>query len=339
MLFSIHILCIIIISESEMASSVHMRKLPCFFRLNSPNPNHHNYVNVFEDTTLGNPSEEEQPQQQQQQQQQQQSVSPREEAETLRENASDESGYQQLEGESNPDVVYEELNSQSSSEELGHFNRQSAVRRSIRSDAGRNIHFTRQESTRISIRSESGILEAGSGRGSRFSRQRSENMSTRSERGVRRIQTQNMDPFSNFQSSDGFENSELEGMQPLSIHQIPVPSHQRVRPTASPLGDVPGFKDPEIMGADSDSLEQLKINLPPDIYSSQILSTVKSPEQAGEDDREPGNGDEMDSDGEESYSGAGGQGGGGGRRGMVITQRKQSTQSHDILISLHPGGN
>ena len=250
----------------------------------------------------------------------------------------DEDGYQQLDTNSNPDVVYEELNS--SSEELGNFNRQSVVRRSIRSDSARNIHFTRQRNSRMSIQSESGIIiqvhdqgdheREGEERASRFSRQRSENMSTRSERGRGVMRRESTEPLFNFQiitSSGGFENPEQPGMQPLSIHQVRTASRQRSKSSDYPLSDIPGFKDPEIMG-ESDSLEKLKINLPPDIYSSQILSTVRSPEQAGEDGGNAnGDGDDMDAEFELST----------GARGMVITQRKQSKQLSDNLISLEPG--
>ena len=236
---------------------------------------------------------------------------------------------------SNPDVVYEEL--LSSSEEVGVFNRYSVVRQSIRSDSGRNVHFTRQSSSTMSVRSDSRILGRQESHeceeGGRFSRQRSENMSTRSERGRGRMQRETTEPFFTFQVNDGFENSEHSGMQPLSIHQVRTPSQQqRAQSATSPLGDIPGFNDPEIMGG-SDSLEKLKINLPPDIYSSQILRTVRSPEQAGDSDRGTRDGDEEDLEFEESGSGGGGSGG----IGMVITQRKQSTPSSDNLISLRPG--
>ncbi len=253
-----------------------------------------------------------------------------------RESVNDEEpGYQQLDSNSNTDVVYEEVHS--SAEDLGNFNRQSAIRQSIRSDSGRNIHFTRQSNTRMSSRSEAGILNWVHGqedhereRGRRFSRQRSENMSTQSERRREGIRRESTDPVFSFQvitSTDDFENSEQPGMQPLSIHQVRTSGQKSPR---LPLSEIPGFKDPEIMGGSSDSLEQLKINLPPDIYSSQILRTVSSPEQdeASGDDRGSGEGDRMDTEYEDSSTGG---------RGMVITQRKQSTQLSDNLISLAPG--
>lgn len=253
------------------------------------------------------------------------------EPEAIRESTNSADSNQQPDPNgSNPDVVYEEL--LSSSEEVGVFNRHSAVRQSVRSDSGRNVHFTRQSSSTMSIRSDSRILgrqESIEREG--FSRQRSENMSTRSERGRGRMQREATEPFFNFQVTDGFENSEHARMQPLSIHQVRTPSQQqRAQSATSPLGDIPGFNDPEILGG-SDSLEKLKINLPPDIYSSQILRTVKSPEQAGDSERGTGDGDEEDPEFEESGSGRGGGG------GMVITQCKQSAPSSDNLISLQPG--
>jgi hypothetical protein len=77
----------------------------------------------------------------------------------------------------------------------------------------------------------------------------------------------------------------------VSIHQVPSPQQKDGNPglrlALSNLSDnVPGYHDPEILGGSSDSLERLRIDLPPDIYSSQILSTVKSPEWECVEDEE-----------------------------------------------------
>ena len=46
----------------------------------------------------------------------------------------------------------------------------------------------------------------------------------------------------------------------------------------SDLHDIPGFQDPELKGEDGND-GTLRVNVPPDIYSSQILSTVVNDEE------------------------------------------------------------
>ena len=48
----------------------------------------------------------------------------------------------------------------------------------------------------------------------------------------------------------------------------------------SDLHNIPGFQDPELKGEDGDD-GRLRVNAPPDIYSSQILSTVVNDEEEG----------------------------------------------------------
>ena len=55
----------------------------------------------------------------------------------------------------------------------------------------------------------------------------------------------------------------------------------------SQLLDIPGFHDPELHG-DSDDPKGLCVSAPPDIYNSQILSTVYTEDYHGGDDEEEG---------------------------------------------------
>lgn len=263
-------------------------------------------------------------------------------ASPTREGPADESTRQEPE-DSNPDVVYDE-GEEDDNEELGNFHRNSVGRQSIRSNSGRNINIARQNNFRMSIRSESGIShgvhhdESDGERG--LSRQRPGSMNTRRgmDVGVRRGGT---DPaFSlpinnNLTNREDFQNSD-SGMLPLSIHQIQTPKQEAAanilptNPFTSPLSDVPGFKDPEILGDSTDSLERLKINLPPDIYSSQILRTVRSPApRTPEHDSAPEGeacaDEELDNEFFESGP-------------MILTEIKKSTQSLDRFISLEPSG-
>ena len=168
--------------------------------------------------------------------------------------------------------------------------RQDVLRQSIRSDSGRGTHFTRQSGSRMSVRSESGIgsrihhHDGGDeydGEG-RARRQRPVSMSARCEFGARGLNTA---PVLSIQISDsrdeGFEHSSSSLAQ-HSIHQVLTPRQGTHNPRLSQLSDnIPGFRDPELLGgggSGTDSLENLRIDLPPDIYSSQILGTVRSPE-------------------------------------------------------------
>ena len=286
-------------------------------RLNSPNPKHHNYMNVWDES--GN-----RPQEEQSEELVNQTLPTSEGA------ATGESNRQELE-DTNPDVVYESISS--SSEDIGGgFERNSITRQSIRSDAGRSIHVTHQNNFRMSVRSEAGM--------SRGIQRDSEGSGSARGIGVGvRIHRGNTDPaFSlptnnNLEEGEDLQNSD-PGMLPLSIHQIHPPKAaplekkasgaQLIAPgiifTSSPISEIPGFKDPEILGAGaSDSLEQLKIDIPPDIYSSQILRTVRSPEPESETHAE----EELENQFFESGP-------------VIITQTRKSTASLDRFLSLDP---
>lgn len=226
------------------------------------------------------------------------------------------------------DVVFDEL--EDGTEELGNFSRHSAIRQSIRSDTGRSINFSRQSASRVSVRSESGIthrIQASDGSTSHFNRRQPTRMSTRSEAGI----LVHRDAYKKGKNSDAGIRNSSAGMQPLSIHQVHNESNNsddqelvitsyRRDANPSPYGDIPAFKDPEIVGDSvNDDVEGLFISLPPNIYNSQILSTVKSPEcdhlQEEDCDREN---EELD-------------------RPLYITQSQKSTNSLDRFIPLVPG--
>lgn len=210
-------------------------------------------------------------------------------------------GYQQVDAiAGGGDVVYDEVGNVTAG--VADFNRQNVDRQSVRSDSGRNIHFARQSASRGSVRSESGIRTRvhhhGGDRGERFGSHKPTSMRTRSMVGT---QVNTTDPLISFlttaesRNDDGLDNSSTSTLPQVSIHQVHSPRQEASTPASklstSNLSDgIPGFCDPEILGGDNDSLEQLRIDLPPDIYSSQILSTVKSPEweYIGDEDNEKG---------------------------------------------------
>ena len=130
----------------------------------------------------------------------------------------------------------------------------------------------------------------------------------------------------------------------LSIHQVCTPRQQQQQQqqqqqhhVTSPSGvstlndsSIPGFRDPEILVTGSDSLERLCINLPPDIYSSQILDTVPSPKWPESNASAAGAGvgeDEVD-------SGAVGAAGG---KFQFVKEKSKSTQSLRGFITLPRG--
>lgn len=244
-------------------------------RLNPPNPKQYEYVNVLEETNLNGVTSSEQLDTANHEQ-----VAPP----PLEGSGDEDGGYQHLDAIAGGDVVYDEVGA--STEDLGNFSRQSVVRQSLRLDAGRSINLAQHNSSRLSIRSES-----GAGHSMHHNVQQEEKpvrMGARSEMG-RRVQRGHTDPSFTFQpemseSTDGF----FQEREPLSIHQLhkarPVSSSHKTTtvPSSVSLGDIPAFKDPETLGDGSGSLERFKISLPPDIYSSQILSTVKSPELQSE---------------------------------------------------------
>ena len=128
---------------------------------------------------------------------------------------------------------------------------------------------------------------------------------------------------------DGLGHS-YPSLPQLSIHQVLMPKATTPQPkpsTSSNENDnIPGFKDPELVGGGgNDSLEKLTINLPPDIYNSQILHMVKSPERAG-----PVVSDGA-GDGENEHVEVGDTG------FKVITETNKSTQSLTGFISLSIG--
>ena len=221
--------------------------------------------------------------------------------------------------DANPDVAYEE---DSDEGEIGNFNRNSVIRQSIRSDSGRNVHLARQSESRRSVRSESGVrvqhdATEGDGQGSL----RTKGSMKKTKAAVFSL------PINN--DNEDFHNSD-SGMQPLSIHQVQTPKQAHTEGGASPhnpfmsaLGVVPGFKDPEILGGSTDSLERLRINLPPDIYSSQILTTVRTPEPEPEQECEPRAEEEIENEFFESGP-------------MIVMEMKKSTQSLDRYMSLEP---
>lgn len=188
---------------------------------------------------------------------------------------SDEGSNQPLDAtDGGAEVVYAEVDNvlPSSANLTG-----SAIRQS---DAGRSIHFARHSISRASVRSDSGIHQDRV-----FNRHRPATHSTR------RVHRENTDPVISFQALDNDEGTRVGSLRnsssslaQITIHQVCTPKLAKPGSTqlASQLSDndIPGFKDPEIMG-DSDSLERLAINLPPDIYSSQILRTVRSPDWEG----------------------------------------------------------
>lgn len=224
----------------------------------------------------------------------------------------------------NPDVVYEDETSSNEEQDLGQFQRQSITRRSIRSDSGRMVCLVSHHESRISVRSEPGrvCLDESEGGGELGQHRDSKRTGRSMDLDLQGASTDVVHSFPTNTNGDDFENSD-SGMRPLSIHQIQTPKATGNAPSfafALALGEVPGFSDPEILGGSSDSLERLEINLPPDIYSSQILTMVQSPE--------PVPMSEVPADLEEDEFDEPGL--------MVVTEIKKSTQSLDMHISLEP---
>lgn len=91
----------------------------------------------------------------------------------------------------------------------------------------------------------------------------------------------------------------LQNTQPESVPPVTQESQQQRREPAahavnqntaavtvtltfedgSDLHNIPGFQDPELKGEDGDDDGRLRLNVPPDIYSSQVLSTVVNDEE------------------------------------------------------------
>lgn len=231
-------------------------------------------------------------------------------------------GYQQVDAVASGDVVYAEVDNVI--EGVGEFNRQSTGRQSVRSDAGRNIHFTRQSASRGSVRSESGIStgvhrRGGDGEGGRFGRHKPTSVSTHSMVGTRLLNRGSTDPQISFLIADDDDGNSRTSLPQISIHQVCSPRQEPAsKHSISDLSDgIPGFCDPEILGGNNDSLEQLRIDLPPDIYSSQILNTVKSPEWEYEDNEEGANNEE------------------GAKAFRIITETSKSTQSLSRFMPMY----
>lgn len=94
-------------------------------------------------------------------------------------------------------------------------------------------------------------------------------------------------------------NDTLQNTQPESVPTVTQESQQQRREAAahavnqntaavtvtptfedgSDLHSIPGFQDPELRGDDGDDDGRLRLNAPPDIYSSQVLSTVVNEEE------------------------------------------------------------
>ena len=228
------------------------------------------------------------------------------------------------------DVVYDEVDSV----RLDDFSRQSAVRQSVRSESGRNIHFARQGNSRASVRSESGIStrvrhqggddSRGPG-GEGLSHHRPTSMSTRSMVRAQMLHRGSTDPLIGSLNNvartvDGLDGSNTSLPQ-VSIHQVTAEATTPGPKPSLSSDDIPGFRDPEILGGSSDSLERLRLDLPPDIYNSQILTTVRSPEW--EDMRE----DEEGADNEEGARGS---------AFKIVTETSKSTHSLDtgMLVAI-----
>lgn len=247
----------------------------------------------------------------------------------------------------NEDVVYDSSDATSTDDNVGNFDRHSIIRQSIRSDSSRYI---RQNNLRVSVRSEQGIIhriqhpadqEDTNDHHQRKAKARSG--STHSL-GVARDKTKTVEQGGHQQAWRSHENVINErrvefvnltpGMKHLSIRETQTSDQQDdeiliTSPHGAPqsfaispaLGDIiPGFKDPEILGDDGQDLEKLHIQLPPDIYSSQILSTVQAPGNSHDNEMHC---DLYDDSPEPA---------------LVITELRQSSQSLDRIISLEPSG-
>lgn len=227
---------------------------------------------------------------------------------------SDPTQVTELGNNDNQNIVEQEL--RQSNEELRNSDHRSTF-----------VHFARQNTSRSSIRSESGIghrmhhshngehREEASGQ---FHRQQSTRMSTRSEAGVRVKRQNTMTEDSDYCSS---------------IHQVHTHNQQEDSEIfitglqlnlSSPFGDVPSFKDPELMGdgnLDVNNIGMLGLPLPPDIYSSQILNTVASPQGFLED------ADVIHTHNDSDLSEP---------PACFITETNRSTRSLDRIISIQP---
>ena len=196
-----------------------------------------------------------------------------------------EDGCQQVE-RNHEDVIFHDENT----EELGGFNCQSSLEQSIQSDSARNMHLIRQIDVTASTRSDSRIDQRSHSEESHHQPSPNSwkltqmNTQANSECKLNRVDINELTEISD--SRDGFENS-LN--RPLSIHEVHrynqqderkilISSHNKcIGPKSSSLEDIPGFNDPELHGDDSESMKGLYVNIPLDIYSSQILI---SPEEA-----------------------------------------------------------
>ena len=211
-------------------------------------------------------------------------------------------------------------------EELGNCNHKNIVKPSTKSES-KNTHFSSQSTSRSSIKSESenghriqhydnGEHEDASGI---FSCQQSLQVSTPSEAGLQ------------VNGPNTVESGTIKDREKsVEIHQEYMHSVQEENKifvaglqvnTTSQFGDIPAFMDPEWISDESqDIMVKLGIPLLPDIYSSQILSTVASSQGVSEN---VDTHDNSDSSLSESPV-------------CIIAEPNKSTKPLDKIVSIQP---
>lgn len=193
----------------------------------------------------------------------------------------------------------------------------------------RSTHFSNQSTSRSRVKSESGIGQRmhhyNNGgyeeAGRQFSREQSTRRSTHSEAGLQVNRQNRAKARVTIEDSNLFENPKVHSQQDEST--IPV-SGLQVN-TISLFGDIPAFIDPEwIRDGNQDNMvtvEMLGHALPPDIYSSQVLTTGASFQGVSENVEIS----HAHSDSNLSMSSV-----------CIITETNRSTGSLDRIISIQP---
>ena len=208
------------------------------------------------------------------------------------------------------------------------FSRRSDTRSSVRGESeleqtrrervNFNEQFSRQMSARMSSRSDTGALAVRQkGSGNQFSHGKQFTPASAAGGGLPQLDANVIHAVT--EDSD-YHGESMNRRQNFTIHQVQSPtlSEDNRIPVAglrvditTTFGDIPSFKDPELSG-EGDGGRLLGLPAPPDIYSSQILNTVESPEET-----------EDDLDMNEECSG-------------LITETNKQSKSLDRIISVHP---
>ncbi len=223
------------------------------------------------------------------------------------------------------DVIYDEVDENP----IGNFNRVSVMRQSVRSDSGRNTTFVRHSMIRESTRSEAGSVF------SKVHHNASSNVTfdcqisaTGNEGNQRHRGEFSRQGSREIQESTDFGNTSNGKRTVLirEVHTQNLPEDRQILiSTPDDEINIPGFKDP--LDDDDISISQLYINIAPDIYNSQILRTVISPEAK---DEETGGGDNEDLDDVFYDEGA-------DRHVIKASTRKLVQSISEVLIPLEPG--